>query len=304
MLKTNLGKFSLITTLFVLAVCIGIASSTRAQIFLVNQMALAQDVERLASIAYGPEAEQQLDIYLPGNTKPDAKLPVLIFFYGGCWGACETYPKEDYAFVAQTLTMHGIAVVIADYRLYPAVRFPTIIADAKQAVEWTHKNINRYGGDNTQLFLMGHSAGAHLAAMLAMNQSYLNSETYANVRGFIGLAGAYNFLPFDEPYMPELFGAPMSEQESQPIHYVDGSEPSTLLLYGSADTRVKPINIEGLFQHLKDVNSPVQKRIYTGVGHSGIISSFATPLRGSSAIVSDVIDFVTSAQSEVKAGIM
>jgi len=290
----HLGKFSLALAATLLIVLIGIATSTQAKLFIVNQMALAQDMQRYTAIAYGSEAEQRLDIYTPLDSPNAGNLPVVVFFYGGCWGACETLPKADYAFVAQTLTMHGILVVIADYRLFPKVRFPSIIDDAKKAVEWTHQHIDQYGGNPQQLILMGHSAGAHLAAMLAMNQAYLSTETYAALGGFIGLAGPYNFLPFDEAYMPELFGPPLTERESQPITFVDGSEPPSLLLYGDADTRVKPVNIEGLFKRLKAANSAVEKRIYQNVGHADIIASFSMPLRRENPVVLDAIQFITT----------
>ncbi|BFM10168.1 alpha/beta hydrolase [Simiduia litorea] len=284
-----MGSATVLTFLIV-----GVATSTQATLFIVNQLALTQEMQRYTSIAYGSEAAQQLDVYTPINTTYTSSLPVVIFFYGGCWGACETLPKEDYAFVAQTLLEHGIVVVIADYRLFPTVRFLSIIEDARNAVEWTHQHIAEYGGNPKQLFLMGHSAGAHLAAMLAMNQAYLSQDAYADLNGFIGLAGPYNFLPFDEPYMPELFGPPLNEHESQPITYVDGSEPPSLLLYGDADTRVKPVNIDGLFKRLEAANSPVQKRIYQGVDHADIIASFAMPLRRENPVVLDAIQFISA----------
>ena len=89
----------------------------------------------------------------------------MIFFYGGSW---DTGSKNDYLFVAQALAASGYTVVIPDYRLYPAVRFPAFVDDGARAVRWT---ADRVGTD--KVFVMGHSAGAHIALMLAANTPYL-----------------------------------------------------------------------------------------------------------------------------------
>ena len=96
--------------------------------------------------------------------------------------------------MAQAMTSRGYIAVLVDYRRYPAVRFPEIIDDARRAVEWVNGNIERYGGDSRSIFLMGHSAGAHLGAMLTLDESYLHPDTYKGIRGFIGLAGPYDFF--------------------------------------------------------------------------------------------------------------
>lgn len=267
------------------------AFSTVTQLFLINRIAAFEGYSLDHSVAYGTMPEQQLDVYLPMGASQE-KRPVVVFFYGGCWGACTTYRKEQYAFVAEAFTSHNMIAVIVDYRLYPDVMFPDMIADASRAVEWVHKNIAAYGGAADNIFLVGHSAGGHLAAMLTMDKKLLTRETYAGLKGFVGLAGAYNFLPFDEDYMPRLFGPPMQALDSQPVHFVDGTEPASLLLYGADDTRVKRKNIDGLQDSLLAVGSSVQVKIYDGVDHGSIVAAFSVLLRDSKPVFADVLAFI------------
>ena len=91
--------------------------------------------------------------------------------------------------------------VIPDYRVYPEVRFPAFIEDGASAVAWVCSNTNRIGDDAARLFLMGHSAGAYIAAMFALNSSYLaqGGMTTRELKGFVGMAGPYDFLPLKSP---------------------------------------------------------------------------------------------------------
>ena len=142
------------------------------------------------------------------------------------------------------------------------VKFPEIIDDARRAVEWVHRNIGRYGGDPGKIFIMGHSAGAHLGAMLILDETYLDRDTYQAIQGFIGLSGPYDFLPHTEPYQYAVFGPETRYADSQPINFVDGTEPPLLLLYGDDDTQVKPRNIINLAEKIRAHGGP-WKHIYT-----------------------------------------
>jgi len=218
----------------------------------INALALFGDYKKFSNLSYSQtSAKQKLDLYIPAdlatpNRKKHKSVTTVIFYYGGCWGACSQLTKDDYRFIAQTLTQLGYICVIGDYQKYPAAKFARIINDASLIVEWVNSNIHKYGGNKNSIFLMGHSAGAHLASMLTFDKSYLKKETYQNIKGFIGLAGAYDFLPFDEPYQPALFAPPEKYYKSQTINFVQGNEPASLLLYGENDRRVKRRNIVSL----------------------------------------------------------
>ncbi len=298
-LKLILVSGAILLTLVFLAVNF----ITIFQIFVINRVAAFQGFQLHESISYGVAQEQQLDIYQP-EVKSNELLPVVVFFYGGCWGACTTLKKEQYAFVAEAFTSNKMIAVVVDHRLYPNVNFPDIIGDASSAVEWVHNNIKRYGGDSRRMFLIGHSSGAHVASMLAVNPQHLSKPTYMDIKGFVGLAGPYNFLPFNEDYMPILFGPPMQVLDSQPIHFVDGSGPPSLLLYGAADTRVKPVNIEGMATRIREAAGEVDARIYQDVDHAGIVGAFSVLFRHKKPIFSDTLNFIQkySAQDPALSG--
>ncbi len=265
--------------------------STSVTLFIVNRAAAFQSFQHYQSVHYGQARAQQMDIFRP-DAKSEKLLPVVVFFYGGCWGACSHLKKEDYAFVAESFSSNRIVAVVPDYRVYPDVNFNEIMNDASSLVEWVHSHIQDYGGDPKQIFLMGHSSGAHLAAMLAVNRQYLAPQTYGDIKGFIGLAGPYNFLPFDEDYMPILFGSLASPADSQPIHFIDGTQPPLLLMHGATDTRVKPSNAETMAKKALDVGGNIEKHIYEDIDHAAIVGEFSILLRNKSQIFSDTLDFI------------
>jgi acetyl esterase/lipase len=120
-------------------------------------------------VAYGQHSRQQLDIYKPKQAYANA-LPVVVFFYGGSW---ESGDKEDYLFAAEAFTSRGYLTVIPNYRVYPDVKFPEVMVDPASAAKWVKTHIAEYDGDPNRIFLAGHSAGAHLLTMLALNSPYL-----------------------------------------------------------------------------------------------------------------------------------
>src|SRR5215475_12766126 len=113
-------------------------------------------------LAYGADPRQKLDLYVPDKLTGPA--PMLLFFYGGSWtgGNKALYPAFGQAFASK-----GIITAVADYRLYPQVRYPAFVEDGAQAFAWLHTHATQYGGDPGGLFLSGHSAGAYIAVMLA-----------------------------------------------------------------------------------------------------------------------------------------
>ena len=175
----------------------------------------------VSNIQYGSLNRHHLDIHLPKNIQTNT--PVIVFFYGGRWQSGE---RLDYQFVGQALAKRGFITVVPDYRLFPDTEFPGFIVDAAKATKWTLNNIQQYGGDTSQVYVMGHSAGAHIAAMLVTNKQYLSGQHVdsASIAGFIGLSGPYNFNITDED-IKQVFRQANTFNDTQPIHFVDGSEP-------------------------------------------------------------------------------
>lgn len=116
------------------------------------------------------DPRQKLDVYRPKKMMPPAK--VVIFFHGDSW---RNGSKTDHRFVGQALTSRGFVVVIPDYRVYPQVIFPAFVEDGASAVRWVRDNISTYDGDKNQLYLMGHFAGSHIAALLTLDFRYLHA---------------------------------------------------------------------------------------------------------------------------------
>jgi acetyl esterase/lipase len=222
-------------------------------------------------IAYGDEVWQKLDIYVPTEAK--SSFPVVMFFYGGGWSYGE---KKEYAFVANSLAKHGFITVIPDYVKYPQAKFPAFEEDAATASKWVYENIEKYQGQKNNLHLLGHSAGAHIAAILIADKHYLKQVglTSQIFNSFVGLAGPYNFTPAEEKYQ-KIFGSPAEYPKMQVSNFIDGDEPPMLLLHGADDNLVGKFNLDKLEKSIKDKGGKVETVILPDIGHYLIIGQFS-----------------------------
>lgn len=256
---------------------------------LVNSVVPKSGYRANHNLAYGAHERQRLDVYQPEQLNPPA--PVVVFFYGGNWNSGE---RGNYRFVAEALTSKGMVAVIPDYRLYPEVRFPDFLYDSAAAVRWTLERIGDFGGDISRVFLMGHSAGAYNAAMLAMNPEYLRKEKVEpkRVRGLIGLAGPYDFLPLTGRVTKAVFGFPGTPLTTQPIQFASADDPPALLITGANDTTVNPGNSARLAARLTAVGVRVRHLVYPDVSHAVLVGSLAAPLRRYSPALEDLTTFI------------
>jgi dipeptidyl aminopeptidase/acylaminoacyl peptidase len=126
---------------------------------------------------------------------------------------------------------------------------------------------------------MGHSAGAYNAAMLALDERWLGADRSA-VRGLVGLAGPYDFLPLDIPVTIAAFGQERDLAQTQPISFASPGDPPALLLHGALDTTAYPRNSERLASLLRAAGVDARVKLYPRVGHIGIVTALARPLRG------------------------
>lgn len=238
------------------------------------------------SAAYGSDPRQAVDIYTP--TKPTGTpLPIIVFIYGGSW---QSGSKDGYGFAARALAARGFVVAVPDYRLVPAVRFPGFVEDCAAAVKWVRANAARVGGDPNRIVLMGHSAGAYNAAMLALDARYLGAD-HAAVRGLIGLAGPYDFLPLDGPITRAAFGDAPDLAATQPVRFASAGDPPALLLQGEKDTLVYPRNSQSLARKLTASGVRAEVKLYPDLGHVGILTALAAPFRGRAPVVDDAVRF-------------
>lgn len=240
-------------------------------------------------VAYAPGPRHMLDVYAPRRAVVGGhSRPVVVFFYGGSWNSGT---RTGYSFVGRALAARGFVAIIPDYRLVPTVRYPGFVEDGAAAVKWTEAHAADYGGDPTRIVVAGHSAGAYIAAMLAVDDRWLG-DARAAVRGFIGLAGPYDFAPFDLPASRAAFGDWPRPAETQPVTWAGSGDPPALLLVGDADHVVQPRNSEALSSRLRAGDVPVELKHYPGVGHVGLVTSIAKPFRGRSPALDDMTTFI------------
>lgn len=260
----------------------------RAALNLLNARALAGPGPVARDVRYGASG-RRLDVYAPGA---GSSAPVVIFFHGGGW---ETGAKEDDRFVAGALAGRGYVAIAPDYGLYPDVRYPAFLHDAAQAVAWTKENAARFGGDPKRIFLLGHSAGAYNAAMLALDRRWLGEaglDPRRDLAGWIGLSGPYDFLPLRSAALKAIFGPPEDWPLTQPIAYATGGGPPALLATGRDDRVVSPGNSLRLAERLRALGGEAEVVIYPNLSHQTILAALARPLRFLGPVFDDVARFV------------
>lgn len=248
---------------------------------------------RLASksVAYGPGPRRTLDVYVPETRTAGPPPPIVVFFYGGSW---RTGAKERYAFVGKALAARGAIVVIPDYRLVPDVRYPDFIEDNAAAVAWVRRNGAAAGGDPDRIYLMGHSAGAFNAALLALESRHLEqagAEPKA-IAGVIGISGPYDFDPDEYAITRAAFKGSLDDPDVVPTNHVRKDAPPMLLLHGAADDTVYPRNTEALTKALEEAGASVETHFYADLGHAGSLLALSRPLRGSAPILDEVTVFL------------
>lgn len=231
-------------------------------------------------IRFGPGNEQRLDWYTV-----DSDAPTVIFYYGGNW---RSYSKEQYRFVADTLCGMGLNVAIPEFKKYPQHRFGDILKSAVEATD--HFLEQHYGG--SPLFMMGHSSGAQLAALLTLNTSLLRQSD--KITAMIGLSGPYDFFPFTEDDHWDLFGPEENYPMSQPVNYVRKDAPELYLLHGAEDQRVRRGHSKSLMEKQQAVGGKASREVYEGMGHVDAVVSFSRIHRRNSKLIGDIKSFIFS----------
>ena len=247
------------------------------------------EVERDLTFAVGHHLA--LDVYRPADA---THAPVVVFFYGGDW----THGKRQwYRFVGTALAAHGIVTVIPDYRKYPRVRLDGFMRDAARAVVWAHDHAAQFGGNPQALFVMGHSSGAQIAALLATDPTWLAADGMSlhSLAGFIGLAGVYDFVPIPpkDANMRRIFGTqPHEQRQADPFTFVRHGDPPMLLLQGTDDHQVRTANSVALAHKAQAVGDDAELKLFPGVGHMSLVFALSRPLHDQASTLRDVLTFV------------
>lgn len=245
-------------------------------------------VRLVAGVPFGMEARQRLDVYHLRRTPHAA--PVVVFIYPGRW---KYGSRRDYLLVGNALARLGWVVVVPDYRLYPAVRYPAWVDDGAAAVRWARDSIARFGGDPSRIIVVGHSAGAHTVAMLALDEHFLRDAGVPRgaVRGFISLAGPVD-TTWTDADVQDLMGPPERWPSTFAYNFIDGSEAPLLLLHGAGDRVVSAENSTRLAQRISARGGCARSIVYPGIGHVQIALALAFPSLGLGPVQRDVRDFV------------
>ena len=238
-----------------------------------------------ADVAYGEHKRQQMDIYMPASIKPGS--PVLVFFYGGSWTSGE---KSRYRFVGQAFASAGYITVIPNYRVYPDNLFPDFIEDGARAIRWLQDNDYTRNG----VVVSGHSAGAHIAAMIAFDKSYLDQQAVKDntVRALVGYSGPYDEFKLTSRKLRTIFSEAEPLSVSNPINFVSERSPQALLIHGLGDRTVLARHSKNLAARLSAVDVDVTELYYPDTGHASIVASIAKPFRGWSSAYDDTLAYL------------
>jgi acetyl esterase/lipase len=266
-----------------------------------NRLALirAGGVDITRDIAFGPDPRHKLDVYAP--PREGGPKPVLVFMYGGSWSSGD---KATYGFAGAAFSDAGFVTVVPDYRLVPEVRYPAFIEDNARAVRWARDNAARYGGDPERIVIVGHSAGAYNAAMVALDPRWLQAAgaPRGTIKAWAGLAGPYDFLPLDDPSTIAAFGQAPNLPDTQPGAHVDRNDPPAFLATGADDRTVAPRHTRDLAARLQAAGVPVETRVYPGVSHVGIVTALGPLFGGRAPVRRDVTAFLKARAGGARPG--
>jgi acetyl esterase/lipase len=236
-------------------------------------------------VPFGTHPRQRLDIYAPRNGTPPR--PVLVFFYGGNWDSGD---RQDYGFVGRAFAGLGYVTMLPDYTHTHERPYPAFMEDAGAALAWVREHVAAYGGDPARIAVAGHSAGAYIAVTLALDPRWGASQA---IRAAIGLAGPYDFLPFDSPVTERTFGHAEDLEATQPVNFVRADAPPLLLLTGDADTTVRPRHSEALATRAREAGGEADLILYPGISHTGPLKALARPFRRHAPVLPDITAFLT-----------
>ena len=280
---------TILIAIVLLVVAAGVYAYTADRLILFNRLvpkdAGAERVD--TDIAFGDGQRQRLDVYAPSDAEADAALPVIVFIHGGGWRAGD---KAGYEFAGHAFSSRGFVTVIPNYRLSPDGHFPDFVEDGAAAIRWVRENIAARGGDPDRIIMVGHSAGAHIAGLLAMDENWLGDHRAA-IAGWVGMAGPYDFLPLDSASTRGAFSRAPDLAATQPINFAGAGDPPALLLHGSIDDTVAPRHSSGLAARLEAAGVPVRHIEYDGIGHIKIMTALSRWTRSSVPSLADIEAF-------------
>ena len=229
----------------------------------------------LRDLEYGRSERQKLDLYLLPAARGAITKGTVLYIHGGYWDSGD---KRDYPFMADALLSIGFNVAVMNYRLAPAQIFPDFVTDAALAVRWLNQYLPRFRV-NQPLFVIGHSAGAHIAALLCCTPVHMQrvGAQRSLIAGAVCIAGPHDFLDWlpGDPRMQAALGPATQWRDTQPVLVADGLGPPLLILHGSRDTVCTPLHAPALHGAVTKRGGKAAYIWYEKLDHYTIIGAFS-----------------------------
>jgi acetyl esterase/lipase len=235
------------------------------------------EVQTLKDLAYheGDDADpikHKLDLYVPKDAKD---YPTVVFVHGGAWVFGDKSQLGIYSSIGKSLARQGIAAAVVNYRLSPKVQHPEHVKDVARAFAWTHQNIAKHGGNAEKLFVCGHSAGGHLTALLASDETYLKAHNLSLkcIKGAVPMSGVYLI---GEGFLPQVFGKDAEKAKlASPLAHVKADLPPFLIIHADKDMPLCDKMSATFCNALKDKQCTAELCEVKDRNHMSIIMSFS-----------------------------
>jgi len=255
-----------------------------------------RSVSKSKNIVYNPEHQLQLNVFSP--KKISNPKEVFVFIHGGNW---QRGKKSIYNFLGKRMAKKNIVTVIIDYRKYPLAAYKEMTSDAASSIKWVKQNISTYGGDTNKIYISGHSAGGHLAALVATDEQYFNALNMKNpVKGVILIDAfgldMYNYLMKEDNYKKEVYHSvftkdPDTWKKASPIYHLHKDMPPFMIYVGG---KTYPNIIKGsndFLVPLKKYQASAGIITVKGARHIPMIFNFLNPRKKA---YKEIIDFMSN----------
>ncbi len=244
---------------------------------------------------------QKLDIYAP--RKSTSPKPVIIFIHGGNWNSGQ---KSTYQFLGKRFAHKGVVTVIIDYPLSPAATYDEMAKASAQSVNWVRQNISSYGGDTSRVFVSGHSAGGHLAALIAMDPRYFDALLLTKpIAGAVLIDAAgldmYQYLlemkyPATNTYIKTFTNDPATWKQASPRYYLNTETPPLLIYQGRKTYPSIEKGTKVFMKDLRAIRPDAHFKIQKGKKHIPMITQCFFPWN---PLYHEIISFMESSGAEL-----